>query len=341
MYKISVLIPVYNTEKTLSKCLDSVLSQTMISNIEIVIVNDGSTDNSQSIIDEYCDKYKNIIKFKQDNQGLGATRNKGIELARGEYIAFLDSDDWVEKDYYELMYKTALKQNSELVISSYIVDIPNINQQTKEKHQLQTKQDYINGLLKGEIAGFSWNKLYKKNLITNNNLKFPIRGELENVEDQYFSLRCVVLANNISFMNESNVHYIIHSQSIVRKYQNNLHNDILNLYRDNVNFFKSIDELDYDIEDLKILLLRGLITSINNEFKPERISSRKEKIKLIKKIININEYKEALRNSMGRFKFRKIDYLYLKLIKIKSINLLYLIAKLRCQRIHKQSKIYV
>ena len=127
MYKISVLVPVYNTEKTLSKCLDSILKQTIINDIEIVIVNDGSTDNSQVIIDNYVDKYKNIFKYKQKNQGLGATRNKGIELASGEYIAFLDSDDWVDENYYELMYKKAKEENSELVISSYIVNIPNFH----------------------------------------------------------------------------------------------------------------------------------------------------------------------------------------------------------------------
>lgn len=340
MYKISVLVPVYNTEKTLSKCLDSILKQTIINDIEIVIVNDGSTDNSQAIIDNYVDKYKNIVKYKQINQGLGATRNKGIELASGEYIAFLDSDDWVDENYYELMYKKAKEENSELVISSYIVDIPNSNTQSITTHKVEDKISHLDGLLRGDIAGFSWNKLYKKSLIDDNNLKFPLRGELENVEDQYFSLRCVALANKISFMNESNVHYIIHSQSIVRKYQAGIHNDILNLYKNNKQFIMDLNDLDYDIKKLDILLLRGLITSVNNEFKPERLVSRREKLNLIKSILDINEYKIALNNSLSKFKFRNIDYLYLKLIQIRAINLLYVIAKLRCERIHRNSKIY-
>lgn len=340
MYKISVLVPVYNTEKTLSKCLDSILKQTIINDIEIVIVNDGSTDNSQAIIDNYVDKYKNIVKYKQINQGLGATRNKGIELASGEYIAFLDSDDWVDENYYELMYKKAKEENSELVISSYIVDIPNSNTQSITTHKVEDKISYLDGLLRGDIAGFSWNKLYKKSLINGNNLEFPLRGELENVEDQYFSLRCVALANKISFMNESNVHYIIHSQSIVRKYQSGIHNDILNLYKNNKQFIMDLNDLDYDIKKLDILLLRGLITSVNNEFKPERLVSRREKLNLIKSILDINEYKIALNNSLSKFKFRNIDYLYLKLIQIRAINLLYVIAKLRCERIHRNSKIY-
>lgn len=339
MYKVSVLVPVYNTEKTLSKCLDSILEQTMIDDIEIVIVNDGSTDNSQNIIDKYASKYKNIIEYKQKNQGLGATRNKGIEIATGEYIAFLDSDDWADKDYYELMYKKAKEENSDLVISSYIVDIPNSNTQSVTKHKIEDKISYLNELLKGNIAGFSWNKLYKKSLITDNRLKFPLRGELENVEDQYFSLRCVALANNISFMNDSNIHYIIHSQSIVRKYQDGLYNDILNLYKSNKEFMSNLKDLNYDIKDLDILLVRGLITIVNNEFKPERNANKKQQKDTIKMVLNIDEYNRALQNSEC-FKFSKIDYAYLRLMKIKNIDLLYLLAKLRCKRIHFKSKIY-
>lgn len=339
MYKVSVLVPVYNTEKTLSKCLDSILEQTMIDDIEIVIVNDGSTDNSQNIIDKYASKYKNIIEYKQKNQGLGATRNKGIEIATGEYIAFLDSDDWADKDYYELMYKKAKEENSDLVISSYIVDIPNSNTQSVTKHKIEDKISYLNELLKGNIAGFSWNKLYKKSLITDNKLKFPLRGELENVEDQYFSLRCVALANNISFMNDSNIHYIIHSQSIVRKYQDGLYNDILNLYKSNKEFMSNLKDLNYDIKDLDILLVRGLITIVNNEFKPGRNANKKQQKDTIKMVLNIDEYNRALQNS-EYFKFSKIDYAYLRLMKIKNIDLLYLLAKLRCKRIHFKSKIY-
>ena len=141
-------------------------------------------------------------------------------------------------------------------------------------------------------------------------------------------------------MNESNVHYIIHSQSIVRKYQAGIHNDILNLYKNNKQFIIGLNDFDYDIKKLEILLLRGLITSVNNEFKPERLASRREKLNLIKRILGINEYKVALNKNLNKFEFRKIDYLYLKLIQIKAINLLYVIAKLRCKRIHRNSKIY-
>ena len=339
MYKVSVLVPVYNTEKTLEMCIDSILRQSIIQDIEIVIVNDGSTDNSQDIIDNYVNKYKNIVAYKQINSGLGATRNKGIELASGEYIAFLDSDDWVDEDYYELMYKKAIDDNSELVISSYMVDMKNLNQGSRTTHNEEDKVDYIRGLLRGNIAGFSWNKLYKKELIIKNKLQFPLRGELENVEDQYFSLRCVALANRLSFMNLSDVHYVIHSQSIVRKYQEGLYEDILNLYRRNKEFLSSMNDLDFKIHELDILLVRALSTIVNNEFKPERKVGKLEKIKVIKSALGIEEYRYALKN-FNNYKFSKIDYIYFKLMNSNKLNLLYIIASLRCRRMHLKSKIY-
>lgn len=339
MYKVSVLVPVYNTEKTLIRCMDSILNQTIIDNIEIVIVNDGSIDNSESIINDYLNKHDNISYFKQHNQGLGATRNKGLELAKGEYIAFLDSDDWVEQDYYEKLLKKAQSEESDLVISSYIVEIPNKETKNLVTNNYNNKIEYLDALIKGDVAGFSWNKLYKKSLIKDNNLVFPIRGQLENVEDQFFSMRCIAICNKISFMNESNIHYIINSNSIVRKYQNGLHNDILNLYTSSVKFFNTVKELDYDVENLKIFLIRGLLTTVNNEFKPERKVKRCEKISLMKKALLIEEYSNSL-NYINRFHFRKIDKIYLKLIKDNKINLLYIVAKLRCQFMHYRSGVY-
>ncbi|MDG6887089.1 putative glycosyltransferase EpsH [Clostridium perfringens] len=339
MYKISVLVPVYNTEKTLQKCMDSILNQSIISDIEIVIVNDGSTDNSEILINEYLDKYKNIVYFKQKNQGLGATRNQGIRLASSEYIAFLDSDDWVDFDYYENMYNLAKKEGSDLVISSYCVEIPSTGSKDVVRHNYNDNIKYLDDLIKGDVAGFSWNKLYKKSLITENDLKFPLRGYLENVEDQYFSFRCVALSKKISFYNGSNIHYMINPKSIVRKYQKNLYNDILNLYNSDVKFLKDRKFIKYDIDNLKIILIRGIITTINNEFKPEYKVSKNDKIKLIKNVISIKEYKESL-NFLYKFNFRKIDKLYLNLIIKNKINLLYALANMRCKYIHYRSGIY-
>ena len=113
--KVSVIVPVYNVEKYLDKCLDSLANQTL-KDLEIIIVNDGSPDNSEDIIKKYTKKYKNFKYYKKENGGLSSARNYGIKYASGDYIAFLDSDDYVKSDMYEKMYEKAIKGNYDLVV---------------------------------------------------------------------------------------------------------------------------------------------------------------------------------------------------------------------------------
>ena len=113
---ISIIVPIYNTEKYLKKCLDSLINQSK-KELEFMLINDGSKDNSEEIIKEYKDE--RIKYYKNKNQGIGKTRNFGIEKATGKYIMFLDSDDYLEKDACELLYKKAEKENLDLVVCDY------------------------------------------------------------------------------------------------------------------------------------------------------------------------------------------------------------------------------
>lgn len=322
--KVSILIPVYNTEKYLKKCLDSVINQTL-KEIEIIITNDGSTDRSEDIIKEYMKKDFRIIYTKQINLGLGATRNKGIELAKGEYLAFLDSDDWVDLDYYEKLYLSACKHKSDLVISSYITENILMNRSNINNVQIEEKDSCINSLLEGKIPGFSWNKLYKSEIIKSKNLRFPLRGELENVEDQYFSLRALFYSKRISFVTKSFVHYRLNKQSIVNKYQKNLVNDIKNLHIENINFFKGDNK---KVEIINNNTLKGIISIISNEFKYNRNVEKKEKLKIFEYIVDDKIYKELLIN-LKYNKFNKKDALCLFLLKKKQIQILYYISSIR------------
>ena len=118
-YKVSVIVPVYNVEKYLEKCLDSLIHQTLDS-LQIIVVNDGSQDNSQSIIDRYVNKYPELVLgLKKDNGGLGDARNYGLSYATGEYIGFVDSDDWVDEKMYEFMYSMATTENLDCVICDF------------------------------------------------------------------------------------------------------------------------------------------------------------------------------------------------------------------------------
>lgn len=117
--KISVIIPVYNAEKFLRQCLDSVLNQTL-QNIEVICVNDGSSDKSGSILEEYGKKDNRIKVIDQGNQGLSGARNAGMKIANGEYLTFVDSDDWIDLDMLELLYTTANKENYDIVMCTYV-----------------------------------------------------------------------------------------------------------------------------------------------------------------------------------------------------------------------------
>lgn len=111
---VSIVIPVYNAEKYLVKCLDSIINQTL-KNTEIIIIDDGSTDGSSAICKEYADRDSRIIYYKKENEGLAAARQDGIERASGGYIGFVDSDDWIEPDMYERMYSEAVKEDADIV----------------------------------------------------------------------------------------------------------------------------------------------------------------------------------------------------------------------------------
>ena len=152
MPKVSVIVPVYNVEKYIEKCLNSLVNQTL-KDIEIIIVNDGSKDNSDKIIKIYQEKYDNIIYLTKKNGGLSDARNYGIPYAKGEYIAFLDSDDYVENDIYEKMYNKAKENNSDYVECDFIWEYPNKSiidkgEEYTGKHEMLQK-----------IRVVAWNKL--------------------------------------------------------------------------------------------------------------------------------------------------------------------------------------
>ena len=117
--KVSVIVPVYNVEKYLSDCLDSLIKQTL-KDIEIICVDDGSTDNSHKILLEYARKDDRILVLQQENSKQGTARNKGLEIAKGEYIGFVDSDDWVDEDFYEKLYIAAIEKDSDIATSSIL-----------------------------------------------------------------------------------------------------------------------------------------------------------------------------------------------------------------------------
>lgn len=209
--KISVIVPIYNTEKFLRKCIESIVKQTL-QEIEIILINDGSTDNSHNICLEYAEKYSEKIRYiNNKNIGCSATRNLGIELAQGEYIAFVDSDDYIEKTMYEEMFLAAKKEEKDIVISGInYIDVLNNKIKMEIPKPLKNKYDF---LLRENKINNPCNKIFKKNLIIKNNIIFPI--DTHCVEDLVFCFKAVMSTKKIGYVYKSFYNYILHGNNSV------------------------------------------------------------------------------------------------------------------------------
>jgi len=178
--KVSIVVPIYNSEKYLVKCLDSLANQTL-KEIEIICVNDGSKDNSLNIIKTYSNKDKRFVIINQENQGMSAARNAGMKFAKGEYIGFVDSDDWVDLNFYEKLYNSAKQNNCEIAAG----DIYRQGKILKSK-RLKYKNEEIaytpaDKYKKANIPthNYVWNKIYKRESL--NGHEFPLNMYYEDI----------------------------------------------------------------------------------------------------------------------------------------------------------------
>ena len=194
---VSVIVPVYNTEKYLEQCLNSLQNQTL-RNIEIIVIDDGSTDCSGSICDLYSVNDSRFKVIHKDNEGLSAARNDGLDMAEGEYIMFVDSDDWVEQDFCELPYSVAVKFSTELVIFQRIWYEGEKRKKQKDfpKDGIASKKDILTDwwTLTGVIV---WNKLFHRKLFEE--VRFPV-GRLS--EDTAVTHRLINKANSVYLLNK-------------------------------------------------------------------------------------------------------------------------------------------
>ncbi len=207
MPKVSIIIPVYNAELYLKECIDSIINQTL-TDIEIICINDGSTDSSAQILNEYVQKDSRIVVINQENKGAAVARNKGINIAKGAYLGFVDADDYIENTYYEKLYNAtenesfniAMTLNVKLVEDGYLEEYKSCGAvDTKVITSLKEKE----GLLLH--TAITWNKIYKTSFIRKNNISFTeINSAGEDLSFTFFSL---VLADKISAISDAIYYY--------------------------------------------------------------------------------------------------------------------------------------
>ncbi len=206
---VSIIIPVYNVEKYVEKCIDSVLNQTY-KNLEIIIINDGSTDNSEQICKDYQKKDKRIKYFQKENTGVSDTRNKGIELSKGKYICFVDSDDILNKTYIEDFIDCIKNNNCEMVCCNFqkfksnceSLDVKDISKYTIEK-RYNVHNKYA--LLYEKFGGYIANKIFCADIIKNKNIKMDL--DIYMMEDMNFVYKYIEYTNNIICIDKDNYKY--------------------------------------------------------------------------------------------------------------------------------------
>lgn len=220
MPKVSVIIPVYNVEEYLRQALDSVVNQTL-EDLEIICVDDCSTDNSLDILKEYASKDSRFKIYQQkENQGQGVARNIALDMATGEYIMFLDPDDWLDIHACEIAYNKIKKNNNDIVFFNIERYYQNSGRISIDKYRLKPFENFINTkqikLKEIDIPYIQtceiWYKIYKKSFIDNNSIKF---SEGRFGEDGQFSLMTLAFADTISIIDLPLYHYRIHSNSTI------------------------------------------------------------------------------------------------------------------------------
>lgn len=211
--KISVVVPVYNVEKYLEQCLNSIINQTF-KDIEIICINDGSTDGSLEILREYEQKDSRIRLINKENEGISAVRNQGMELAQGEYISFIDSDDWIEENYLEALYTAAKKYDSDIACSN-IIRVTGKRHRKKiiyKKEEFTTESDKKNELTKVPINSYVWNKIYKRESLLKSGVKFPV-GRV--YEDVVWCIKAIYYLNGVVTVPDAVYYYRKNPTSIM------------------------------------------------------------------------------------------------------------------------------
>lgn len=218
--EISVIIPVYNIQQHLRECLDSVLGQSY-PHLQVICVDDGSTDESPAILAQYAQKDNRVQVIRQQNAGPGAARNTGLEAATGEYVIFLDSDDWFEPDFLEKMVDTAVREGADVAICRAVEFDTNSGRELPSEWMM--KKQYLPGKLAfapQEMAdhlfqftyGMPWDKFYRRELLTSSGIRYPA---LKNSEDLAFVYPTLLAAKRIAVVDEVLIHHRINRMASV------------------------------------------------------------------------------------------------------------------------------
>lgn len=221
MPALSIIIPVYNSEKHLIQCVDSVLAQSY-ADFEIILVDDGSTDLSGKLCDEYASRYTNVYAFHKENEGVSVARNKGLEQARGEYVIFVDSDDWLEKDALSLLMQHGDMADLMFFGSAFHSVGKGIKTYCPELHMYKGLSELQEGIIDlvvnpkyPDYLGFTWNKVFKLSILKERNIRFI--DNLAYREDEAFTLQYAYCCKDLITLPDIVYNYRISDTGLTKK----------------------------------------------------------------------------------------------------------------------------
>jgi glycosyltransferase involved in cell wall biosynthesis len=214
-YQISVVMPFYNAEKFLDKSIQSIIHQSIFESIELIVIDDGSIDNSSKVADRYGERFDNIHVFHIQHKGVSNARNIGINNAHGKYIGFIDADDWIDSKYFEMLLDAAVLNNSDISATGFTINDDNgevvRNEVTNAPERIITNDEAVKNFLIGSLDVHIVTKIFKRSVVT------PFDMELHYGEDRLFTLNSLCAASKVVLVHGCFYHYYQNEHSAMQK----------------------------------------------------------------------------------------------------------------------------
>ena len=331
---VSVIVPIFGVENYLKRCVDSIIAQTY-KELEIILVDDGSPDNCPKICDEYAISDSRVKVVHKQNGGLMSARQAGLRVATGEYVTFVDGDDWIETDMYQKIHDSAKQYHPDIVYCEFLYDYGDRQEKSKQsygtefldKKMLENKV-YPTMIFKPPYYSFGinpccWSKMFKKSLLEK--CLYPVPQSVKIGEDAAFTYPALIEAQSVSYVGDYLYHYRINPDSMTKKYDANMENyikipfDILSKLNDNCPY-----DLSNQLSFYLLFLINGII---RNEASPSCKKTRSDIIKTLKKFTRDSDVTNAAK-SVDVSVLPLHTRLVAKFLAMKNADLLYLYTKL-------------
>lgn len=341
---ITVVLPVYNVEKYLEKCVDSIVNQTF-KDIEILLINDGSTDSSGNLCDRFAARDNRIKVYHRDNAGPSATRNFGIDLATGEYICFVDSDDFLDPTALEYMYNTITHHNADMVMCGFYFDIERngdivySSPVNTESRIISSREEFLDVLIEVKskhLIDSCCNKLYRLSSIKNSKVKMP-EGEL--YEDTEFNFKLLPFLEKIIISDKCFYHYLQRDLSITKSFQPLKIEYLTARYNTIYEYISSFNSIRKDLVEFNnYYYVKSVFSCLIDLFFPSsNFATKKSRKQFISDKINSEIFINAANNCKGN---NKKDSLIIFLAKTGNVLMIYYFCKLMFVLKYRMKKLF-